>query len=479
MKPGYGVQGMMRERLTLVGFIAVILVFIVGFSTLYQAISGLRGEVASLSRSVEEQGRAIEGLRSQVVAQGEALKDLDVVKRRISSIEESLRQVASVRDLERIAEELGRASAELKLLSSRLALANESLRASIRELASTVDSLSRRVEVLAEQMLFPVTVTDGVGDKVVVLRKPSRLVSLAPSVTETLYYIGALEFLVGVDEWSDFPAIVKERRDRGELAVVGFWSPRVEVIVGLKPDLVIGVASVPSHRALKSILAPYGIPVVLLPDFKLSDVEESILIVGRVTGRLVEAYETLYKFKLAVNYATLLASKVEYKPKVAAVVWVRPLFVVGGGTWEHDIVEVVGVNVYGDMKLWPQVSPESLLARAPEVIIVTSSHEFVSAEDLVNFLVEALGDAAYRIPALRDGRIYVLSGAYEDSFVRPSPRTILSLYVLLIALHPQLFDLATTAIPQKLSPETLDVIGVLSKIAPDPVVAFLKVGLGG
>jgi ABC-type Fe3+-hydroxamate transport system substrate-binding protein len=73
------------------------------------------------------------------------------------------------------------------------------------------------------------------------------------------------------------------------------------------------------------------------------------------------------------------------------------------------------------MRLWPQVSPESLLERAPEVIIVTSSHGAVSAEDLVNFLLGSLGDAAYRIPALRDGRIYVLSGAYEDSFVRPSP----------------------------------------------------------
>jgi hypothetical protein len=97
----------------------------------------------------------------------------------------------------------------------------------------------------------------------------------------------------------------------------------------------------------------------------------------------------------------------------------------------------------------------------------------------VNFLLGSLGDAAYRIPALRDGRIYVLSGAYEDSFVRPSPRTILSLYVLLVALHPQLFNLTTTAIPQKLSSETLDITGILSRAAPDPVVAFLKVGLGG
>ena len=468
-----------RERLTLLGFVAIILVFLVGFSALYQAVSSLRGEVSSLSRSVEGQGRAIEGLRGEVSAQGNLLRDLDAVKTRISSIEDSLRHLASAKDLERLAEELGRLSAELKLLNTRLTDVNESLRASVGELLATVDNMSRRVEALAELMLFPTTVVDGVGDKVVLFKKPSKIVSLAPSVTETLYYIGAVEALVGVDEWSDFPVKVKEMRDRGEIATVGYWSPKVEVIVGLKPDLVIGVASVPSHRALKSILSPYGIPVVLLPDFKLSDVEESILIAGRATGRVVEAYETLYKFKLAVNYAILLSQKVEYKPKVAAAVWVEPLFVVGGGTWEHDIVEVVGVNVYGDLKSWPQVSLESMLERAPEVIVLTSSYGMVSAEDLVNLLVSSLGDVAYEIPALKNGRVYALSGDYENSFVRPSPRTVLSIYVLLIVVHPQLFNLTIEDIPQSISPDRLDVISIISKVAPDPVVAFLREGLGG
>ncbi len=463
---------MMREKQTLLGFIAVILVIIIGFSALYQAVSGLRSELSSLGRSVEEQGRAIEGLRGQV-------EGLELLRARISSIEESLKHVASARDLEKLAEELGRVSAELKLLSLKLTDVNESLKLSIRDLQSLIDSVSKRVEILAEQMLFPVTVTDGIGDKIVVLRKPSRIVSLAPSVTETLYYLGAIEALVGVDEWSDFPSVVKERRDRGELATVGYWSPKVEVIVGLKPDLVIGVASVPSHRALKSLLAPYGIPVVLLPDSKLSDVEDSILIASRVTGKLVEGYETLYKFKLAVNYASLLSLKAEFKPRIAAIVWVEPIFVVGGGTWEHDILEIVGVNVYGDLKLWPMVSPESLLERAPEVIIATSSHGIVSVESLVNHLLKTLGDAAYKIPAIRDGRVYVISGAYEDSFVRPSPRTVLSLYVLLVAIHPQLFNLTVTSIPKELSPQTLDIIDVLSTTIPDPIASFLKAGLGG
>ncbi len=468
-----------REKIPLVGFIAITLIIIIGFSALYNAILGLRSEITSLSRGVEEQGKAIEGLRGQVQAQGEALRDLDLVKARISSIEASLKGVASARDLEKLAEELGRVSAELKLLHSRITLTNESLRSTTEELLKLVGNVSRRVEVLVEQMLFPVVVVDGVGDKVVVLKKPLRVVSLAPSVTETLYYLGAINVIVGVDEWSDFPLVIKEKRDRGELVVVGFWSPKVEVIVGLKPDLVIGVASVPSHRALKNILAPYGIPVLLLPNFKLSDVEESVLMTGRALGKIVEAYEILYRFKIAVNYATLLSLKAEYKPRVAAVIWVEPLFVVGGGTWENDILNIVGVNVYSDLSLWPQVSPESLLERVPEVIVVTSHGGFVKIEDFINLLVKTLGDAAYKIPALRDGRVYMLTGDYENSFVRPSPRTIISLYVLLVTLHPQLFNLKVTDIPQVLSPETMNITRILSEITPDPIVDFIGKGLKG
>lgn len=467
------------NRLILAGYAVLLVIMLVGFTVLYGSVSSLRQDVVGVSRGLEEQGRLIEELRRQLSSQAEALRSLEGLRARIESLEASMRDVASASDLERLARELGRISAELKTLSSSLTSVNESLRSFVEELSSRVEELSGRVNALAEQILFPTTIVDGSGDKVTVLRKPSRIVSLAPSVTETLYFVGALDRLVGVDEWSNFPREVVEKRNRGELAIVGYWSPKVEVIVALKPDLVIGVASVPSHKALKNILSQYGIPVILLPDFKLSDVMDSVLIVGRATGNIVKAYETLSQLEIALRYAMLLASKVESKPRVAGVVWVKPLFVVGGGTWEHDILEIVGLNVYGDLSLWPQVSPESLLERAPDVIVMTSSHGAVKAEDLVNMLVGALGDAAYKIPAVGNGRIYVLVGSYEDSFVRPSPRTIVSVYVLLVALHPGLFNLSVNDIPVTLSEDTLDIAGILAKIAPDPVVAIVRSSLKG
>ncbi|MFN4046595.1 MAG: ABC transporter substrate-binding protein, partial [Acidilobaceae archaeon] len=407
------------------------------------------------------------------------LKDIEVLKLRLTRVEDSLRSVASAEDLERAARELGRLSAALEALEFKFKGSNETLAAFMANVSVSIAELSRRVDELSERLLFPALVVDGVGDRVVVLSRPLRVVSLAPSATETLYFIGAIDLVVGVDDFSDFPKVVKERRDRGEIASIGgFWTPSVEKIIGLKPDLVVGVASVPSHRALKAQLSAYGIPVLLLPNFRASDVVESLLIAGKALGRLPEAYKVAYKVELAFKYATLLSEKLESKTKVAAIVWVKPLFVVGGGTWEHDILEYAGlVNVYGDMALWPSVSPETLLERMPEAILLTSSHGMVNREALVNHLVGVLGDSAYKIPAVRDGRIYVLSGDYEDAFVRPSPRTVVALYVILIVFHPQLFDLKPDDIPYDVSRETLDIVGILKDKIPDYILELIVLGL--
>ncbi|MDM7274818.1 MAG: helical backbone metal receptor [Thermoprotei archaeon] len=464
----------MVQRMLYVMLGSIVILMILGFALLYASVSGLRGEIEGHSRALEE-------LRVRFEGQREALRDVEELKSRLDRIEKSLGNVASAEELKSIAREVGELSAMIGILESRIKGSNETLTAFIANVSASISEISRRVNELSERLLFPAVIVDGAGDRVVILSRPSKVVSLAPSATETLYFMGALNLIVGVDDFSDFPRVVKEGRDRGEIASIGgFWTPSVEKIVGLKPDLVVGVASVPSHRALKAQLSAYGIPVLLLPNSRASDVVESLLIAGRALGRLPEAYRIAYQVELAFKYAALLSTKLESKVSVSAVVWVKPLFVVGGGTWQHDILEYAGlINVYGDMKLWPSVSPETLLERVPEAIIMTTGHGMVSREDLVNQLVGVLGDSAYKIPALRDGRIYGLSGAYEDAFNRPSPRTIIALYVLLVVFHPQLFDLKPGDIPYDVSPETLDVAVILRDKVPGQILELIELGLRG
>src|SRR4029079_8015983 len=83
---------------------------------------------------------------------------------------------------------------------------------------------------------FPVTVTDGLGRTVTVPRKPERIVSLAPAMTETLFAVGAGPRVVAVTTSDSYPPEVKQ------LPTVGGFAPKTistESVLALKPDLVL------------------------------------------------------------------------------------------------------------------------------------------------------------------------------------------------------------------------------------------------
>lgn len=440
----------------------IALILISSLGALYLSYDASR-QLENIREELQRQGQQIEGSRQDIDRISGGVSDL---RARLGKVEEDLRQAARASDLRSLAEELGKIRAELSLL-----------RQADAELLARAERLSKEMERLAESMLFPAKVVDGAGETVIIRSRPQRIVSLAPSVTEILYYLNLTQNIVGTDSFSDFPKSVKERRERGEIADIGgFVTPVVEKIVAVKPDVVIGVATASTHVRMKSLLAQYGIPVIVLPASTLSDIERSIVIVGEATGRIVEAYETVYRYRLAINYAVALAAK--GKPmNITAVVWPQPIFVVGSGSWQHDVISLIGKNVFEDLRGWPSVSPEALLAKKPSIILITTSHGRTSREDFINSLIASLGNAAYQIPAVRDGNVYAISGQYEDAFVRPSPRTVLAIYAVLIFTQPQVFGLDPAAVPKDIKIENIDVLTVLKDQAPPEILSFLARGI--
>lgn len=287
--------------------------------------------------------------------------------------------------------------------------------------------------------------------------------------------------MVGVDQYSDFPPELNEAKEAGDVAVIGgYWNPSIEAILSLEPDLVVGVSSVPSHIQARKVLAAYGIPVILLPYSSLEDIRESLIMAGKATGEVVSAYKAAVEFDMAVAAAGILLEGLE-PVETAVIVWPNPLFVVGGGTWEHEIIEAAGgVNVYGDTQGWPQVSYESLLEKDPDVIILMGDHGEggVTVEGFMEALESQLGDAAWEIDAVASGRIYILLDEYNDSFARPSPRTVLSMFVMAAVIHPEAFDMQPDSLPSEVSPGTLDILALLEGRLPGEVLEFLGGALG-
>ncbi|MEM1873603.1 MAG: ABC transporter substrate-binding protein, partial [Acidilobaceae archaeon] len=332
-------------------------------------------------------------------------------------------------------------------------------------LEERIARIEAQVLNIAESLGYPMVLRDWSGRDVVLLKPPRRVVSLAPSVTESVYYIGALETLVGVDEFSNFPPVVVELREKGVLrSIGGFWNPSIELVVALRPDLVVGLASVPSHVALRDIVSSYGIPVVLLGDRSLDEVIESLIVLGLALGKHREAYELAWRIRYAILELREIVGKagVSEKPSVALIVWIEPLWVAGSKTWQHDLMSVAGLrNVYEDLESWQPVSPETLLKLNPSMILLTTSHGYFSSSYLISYLESTLGRSAWQIAAVREGRVVELSGFYEDSLVRPSPRLLVAVLALAVVGYPHVFGLNQT--PTSLG-DDFDLLSVISRV---------------
>jgi iron complex transport system substrate-binding protein len=228
-------------------------------------------------------------------------------------------------------------------------------------LAALVAACSARAEIV---------VTDDSGATLRLKEPARRIVSLAPHVTETLYAAGAGDKLVGVVEYSDFPAAARR------VARIGGYSKLdLEAIAALKPDLAVGWASgnAPAHvEKLRAL----GIPVYLSQPERIDDVAASLERFGELAGTqpVARAAATAFRARLAE-----LRARHGTRPKVRTFyqIWKQPLMTVGGGQVISDVIRLCGgENVFAELKqLAPKVSVEAVLAADPDAIVASGMGE--------------------------------------------------------------------------------------------------------
>jgi len=192
---------------------------------------------------------------------------------------------------------------------------------------------------------------------------------------------------------------------------------------------------------------------LLLPEESIDDIKRSIIMVGMATGNLDNAIDVVIEFESTISRikeASLSADRV----KVAWIVWVEPIFIAGSETFQGDLLYVVGgINVFENITGWQSISPEALLEANPDIIILTAYN--IDVEYFILYMKNHLGDSIYDIKAISNNRVYCINGTYSDILSRPSPRITEGLKLLLLILHPNIYDLNYADIPQCISPETL------------------------
>jgi iron complex transport system substrate-binding protein len=256
---------------------------------------------------------------------------------------------------------------------------------------------------------------------------PQRIVSLAPSVTETLFALGLGPKVAGVTQYCNYPAEALEKP-----RVAGFSDVNYEAVLKLKPDLIV----VPQDKtATRQNLEHLGLAVLPAETRTISGLMDDIRVLGRSTGHENEARALLDAITAGVNRARARAAG-QTRPRVLFSVmhsyeglgYITEINVVGNDGFFNDMLEIAGGrNVYTGRLAFPRLSREALIYLNPEVII-----DVIPATENIDG-VRRDWQSLSSVQAVKDNRIVFLT---DESATVPGPRFPDTLELLSRAFHP-------------------------------------------
>ena len=286
-------------------------------------------------------------------------------------------------------------------------------------------------------------------DLAVANEQPTRIISLAPNLTEILFAMGLGDRVVGVTNFCDYPEDAK-----GKPKVGGIFNPSLEAVVSLRPDIVV-MTTDGNLKEFEERLRSLGIKTYVFKARRLSELPQGIRDMGSAL-EVKDKAEALAKeidiafnrFKATsqesnppsppdnppipplgrggkvggergpggINYSSLVTRHSSLKKKVLFIIWPEPLIVAGSGTAIDDAITLLGCeNIASKTNTsYPTYSIEEIIHQAPDVIFVGKGH--ANMKDASRGLLERLSS----IPAVKNGEIYYIS----DSIYRLGPRIV-------------------------------------------------------
>ncbi|MES2611440.1 MAG: helical backbone metal receptor [Pseudomonadota bacterium] len=251
-----------------------------------------------------------------------------------------------------------------------------------------------------------VQVTDDRGRVVSLPQPPQRIVTLLPSLTESVCELDQCHRLVGVDRYSNWPESVNRLPKLG-----GGIDPSIEAIVAVKPDVVLLAMSSRASERLEAL----GLKVVVLEPKTHADVRRVLGVVGQVLGvPKAEGADRLWR----VIDAAVQAAAQSLPPKARGT---RVYFEVSRGPYAASEASFIGESltrlgarnvVPASLGPFPRLNPEYVVRANPDVIMIGNRS--------MQAMVPYPGWASMR--AIRDDRICVFGPGDSDVVVRPGPR---------------------------------------------------------
>ena len=271
-----------------------------------------------------------------------------------------------------------------------------------------------------------ITAVDDVGRAVYIPQTPTRVVSLAPSITEIMFALGLGDTVVGVTENCDYPEEAKAKPKVGR-----YFATSLEAILGRDPDLILTDGYDPVWQQLQN----WGIAVLVLQPKDIYGIFRDIQVVGKVMKQEKVAVRLVAELQERLNKVVERTARAESKPTVffeldatnPATPWTG-----GPGSFVDILISLAGgMNIVKAPGAWVQLSLEELFYADPDIVVL-GDYPYVKPQQ-----VGERGGAWPKLTAVESGRVYAISDPNLTS--RPGPRIIDGLEELARIIHPELF----------------------------------------
>src|SRR5260370_33807785 len=241
---------------------------------------------------------------------------------------------------------------------------------------------------------------------------PQRIVCLTGETTETLYLLGEDERIVGTSGFTCRP-----REARLKPKVSAFTSAKIDKILELRPDLVIGFSNLQAQVAKDLIQA--GVNVLVTNQRSVEEILDCILMLARIVGAEGAGVALVEQMRGDLERIAESARRFPRRPRVFFEEWMDPL--ISGIRWVEELIELAGGEpVFPDLRHQHAakgrvVDSAAVVAANPEVIIASRRGRKVNKEKIY------AREASASIDAVRDAHIYEVKSAY---LLQPGPAAL-------------------------------------------------------
>jgi len=199
---------------------------------------------------------------------------------------------------------------------------------------------------------------------------PQRIICLTEETTETLYLLGEQQRILGISGFTVRPARARREKPR----VAAFTSAKIERIVDLKPDLVLGFSDLQADIAAELIRA--GIEVHVFNQRSVEQILAFIHLLGAMVGAQARADALVASLRHGLEQARTAAGRLPRRPRVYFEEWDQPL--ISGIRWVAELIEIAGgEDCFPELSTQPQArgriiaDPLEVVRRAPDLMIAS------------------------------------------------------------------------------------------------------------